>query len=295
MNASVYLFGEFNDVYTQYPDDYTISIFKKFLVNAKSTTQIAIHRDSNLMYYSYIWKPEPTKYIGFCIVLNGLFIKDIGALFYLFENIISNLVKEDKVNFDKQKNLIISVDKLYQNQEEIELLAESLRKGINRFELYSEPLPAVSFGTLKDSRKDFVINDNQREIVKSSYTNGYTYIYGPQGFNPIQSNSDKPIMQDSNLGFDELKPKQPQSNTESKAGKTDSGAIKSFSLVIIFFIVVNILLYYCYNQLYYYGNDSDYYYNDTICCDTVVVDEDYYSDEDTYEDYYSDEDTYEDY
>lgn len=186
-----------NDTYVQYPNDYTASIFKKFLISSKSTTQIAIHRDGNLMYYGYIWKPQQTTYIGLCVVLNNLLIKDIGALFFLFENTISNLVnKRMLVHDDGMGNLIINNNKLYQNQEEIELLAESLRAEFTKFESYAESLPPISFGTLKDSRKDFYMNDNQEEIVKSSYKNGYTYIYGSQEFNPIQSNSDKPVMQD---------------------------------------------------------------------------------------------------
>lgn len=252
MNASVYLFSELNGIYTQYPDDHTVSIFKKFLVNAKSTTQIAIHRDGNLMYYSYIWKSqgnliyynnilEQPQYIGFCVVLNGLFINDIRALFYLFDNTISNLVREDKivVNLNRLNNIIINVEKLYQNQEEIELLAESLREGFNRFEPYAEPLPPVSFGTLKDSRKDFAINDYQEEIVKSSYKNDYTYIYGQQGFNPIKSDNDEPVIQDNDFEFDALKQEQSQTNTLSESSEVNSdNTEKKGCLFVLFFIFI---------------------------------------------------------
>ncbi|MDE6721150.1 MAG: hypothetical protein K2J84_03260 [Bacteroidaceae bacterium] len=287
MNASVYLFSELNSFYIQYPDDHTASIFKKFLVNAKSATQIAIHRDGNLMYYSYIWKPKQTKYIGLCVVLNGLVIKDIGALFYLFENTISNLVNKGMLvhsdKMDRMGNPIINNDKLYQNQEEIELLAESLREGFNRFELYAESLPPVSFGILKDSQKDFAINDNQEEILKSSYTNGYTYIYGPQGFNPIKSNSNKPVMQDNDFEFDALKQEQPQTNTSSELYETNYSCMKRNFLIIgfgIIFIFIITLLCSIYNS-----SDENYYSSE----DTYNYEEDYYDSEDTYdyeEDYY---------
>lgn len=178
MNISVYLFGKLDSIYTQYPNDHTTSIFKKFLANAKSTTQIAIHRDSNLMYYGYIWKLQQEKYIGLCVVLNGLLLNRIDILFSLYEQTISNLIKEGKlvVNFNCKNNPIISVEKLYQTPKAIKLLAESLQELFNILEPYAEPLPAVNFGTLKDSSKDFVVDDNLKEIVKSSYTNGYTYI-----------------------------------------------------------------------------------------------------------------------
>lgn len=264
MNSSVYLFSELNGIYTQYPDDHTVSIFKKFLVNAKSTTQIAIHRDGNLMYYSYIWKPQQTKYIGLCVVLNGLFIKDIDALFYLFKNTISNLVNKGMLvhsdEMDRMGNPIINNDKLYQNQEEIELLAESLREGFNRFESYAEPLPPISFGTLKDSRKDFTINENREKILKSSYTNGYTYIYGRQGFNPIKSNSNKPVMQDE-FEFDALKQEQPQTNTSSELYETNYSCMKRDFLIIGFgiifiFIIALLCSNYSSNENYYDSEDT---------------------------------------
>ncbi|MDE5999135.1 MAG: hypothetical protein K2H04_03560 [Bacteroidaceae bacterium] len=251
MNASVYLFSELNDTYIQYPDDHTVSIFKKFLVNAKSTTQIAIHRDGNLMYYSYIWKPQQTKYIGLCVVLNGLFIKDISALFSWFENTIKSVV-----NFYEQNNSVISVTKTYQNEEDIERFVESLRKEFNRLEPYAESLPAISFGTLKDSSKNFSVNNNQEEIVKSSYTNGYTYI------KKWEKN-------------DAYKPKQPQSNMSEQWITT--GII--IGIVVIIFTIANNI-----NR-----SNSSYSYDSVI-----VEDKDYYGNEDTYKNDHANKDTYED-
>lgn len=190
MNVSVYLFGEFNSGYSQYPDDYTSSIFQKFSANVKSTTQIAIHRDGNLMYYGYIRKFQQDKYIGLCVVLNGLMLKRIDGLFSLFENTIFNLATNGKlVHFNEQVDLVTSVERLNWNREDIELLTEFLRAGFSRLEHDCTSLPAVSYGTSKDSCKEFVVDDDQDEIIKSSYTNGYTYIYKSKGFNTTRFNS----------------------------------------------------------------------------------------------------------
>ena len=54
MNASIYVFGKFNNGYSQFPDDYSSSIFETFHKHAKSVTQLSIHREGNLMYYGYI-------------------------------------------------------------------------------------------------------------------------------------------------------------------------------------------------------------------------------------------------
>lgn len=205
MNVTVYLFGEFLGGYMQYPDDYTSKIFQNFQVNAKMTTQIAIHRDGNLMYYGYIRKLEKDRYIGFCVVLNGLLLVRIAGLFTLFENIISNLVTKGRlIHFDEQGEIVTRVEKLYMNREEISLLAESLRGGFNRFENSVVSLPAISYGTVKDSVKNFVVEDDLNEIIKSTYTNGYTYIYKSKGFNTAQLNSYKGVLAKSYKEKEEL-------------------------------------------------------------------------------------------
>lgn len=205
MNVTVYLFGEFLGGYMQYPDDYTSKIFQNFQVNAKMTTQIAIHRDGNLMYYGYIRKLEKDRYIGFCVVLNGLLLVRIDGLFTLFENIISNLVTKGRlIHFDEQGEIVTRVEKLYMNREEISLLAESLRGGFNRFENSVVSLPAISYGTVKDSVKNFVVEDDLNEIIKSTYTNGYTYIYKSKGFNTAQLNSYKGVLAKSYKEKEEL-------------------------------------------------------------------------------------------
>lgn len=236
MNASVYLFGEFNSGYSQYPDDYAASIFQKFSANAKSTTQIAIHRDGNLVYYGYIRKLQQDRYIGLCVVLNGLILKRIDGLFSLFENTISNLVTNGKlIHFNEQGDLVTCVEKLYLNREEIDLLTESLRAGFKRFEAYSATLPAVSYGTSKDSSKDFVVDDEQEEIIKSSYTNGYTYVYKSKGFNTAQLNSYKGVLSRSYKEKQELAAK--LDALEKEHAKTLKQK-KQFKYVIIMFVIL---------------------------------------------------------
>ena len=236
MNASVYLFGEFNSGYSQYPDDYASSIFQKFSANAKSTTQIAIHRDGNLVYYGYIRKLQQGRYIGLCVVLNGLILKRIDGLFSLFDNTISNLVTNGKlIHFNEQGDLVTCVEKLYLNQEEIDLLTESLRAGFKRFEAYSATLPAVSYGTSKDSCKDFVVDDEQEKIIKPSYTNGYTYVYKSKGSNTAQLNSYKGVLSRSYKEKQELAAK--LDALEKEHAKTLKQK-KQFKYVIIMFVIL---------------------------------------------------------
>lgn len=236
MNATVYLFGEFNSGYSQYPDDYTSKIFRKFHENAKSMTQIIIHRDGNLMYYGYIRKLEQERYIGLCVVLNGLLLTRIDELFSLFENIISGLVTMGQlIHFNEQGDIITKVEKLYMNKEEIDLLNESLRAGFNRFKNYITTLPAVSFGTPKDSVKDFIFDDNLGDIIKSSYTSGYTFVYKSKNFNTAQMNSYKGVLNRVNNEKKELQDKLEKLHVEHVKTLRQK---KQFKFVIVLFIVL---------------------------------------------------------
>lgn len=188
MNASIYVFGKFNNGYSQYPDDYTSSIFETFHKHAKSVTQLSIHREGNLVYYGYIRKLEEKNYIGFCIVLNGLLVTQISQLFSLYEYSITNLVNKGYlIHFNNQGDIITNVEKLYLNQEEIAQLQNSFRFNLQKLD-YTE-LPPINYSKSKDSIKDFHVSDNIEDIIRSTHTNAYTFIYKTKGYNTTQLNS----------------------------------------------------------------------------------------------------------
>lgn len=207
MNSSVYIFGNLSSGYTQYPnDESTSSIFQKFYTKAKATTQIAIRRDGNLMYYAYIRKLEQGKYIGLCVLLNGAALTKFEGLFSLFENVISNLVtKGYLIKYNDSGNLIANTEHLYMNREEIDLVAESLKGGFDSMQSTAMKLPPVNYAISSESVKEFVVEDDAKEILKSSYTNGYTYIYKSKGFNTALMNSFQGVLSRVSRERDEFK------------------------------------------------------------------------------------------
>ena len=99
MNSSVYIFGNLSSGYKQYPYEETTSlIFREFYTKAKATTQIAIRRDGNLMYYAYIRQLEQGKYIGFCVLLNGVALTRFERIFSLFENVHETIHEGDEAH-----------------------------------------------------------------------------------------------------------------------------------------------------------------------------------------------------
>ena len=195
MNLSVYLFGDLSSGYTQYPNDYTRTIFNTFNQHSRATTQLTIHRDGDLMYYGYIRKLEDSNYIGLCAIVNGKIITQIDYLFTVFERIIESMVRNGYlIHFNDKGEIVSKIGQLYENKEEIDLITSNLQAAFNRFEGSSRPLPPVSYSTSKDSIKNYSIQDAEDEIIKSTYTNGYTFVYKSKSYNTAQMNSYKGII-----------------------------------------------------------------------------------------------------
>ncbi|MBQ0023884.1 MAG: hypothetical protein KBT29_11680 [Prevotellaceae bacterium] len=243
MNLSVYLFGDLSSGYTQYPNDYTKSIFEKFYQNSQATTQIAIHRDGDLIYYGYIRKLEDRNYLGFCTVINGKMITQIDQLFGIYEGIIETMVRNGYlIHFNDKGEVESKIGHLYENKEEIDLISSSLQSSFNRLEGTSKQLPSVSYAVSKDSVKSFSIQDSEDEILKSSYTNGYTFVYKSKGFNTAQMNSYKGIISRKDKEINELlsertKLKNEVSSLKNKQRNTTWVAILGFVAVILFGVV----------------------------------------------------------
>lgn len=236
MNVSVYLFGSFGKGYSQYPDDYSSSIFQSFAAGAMASTQIAIHRDGNLMYYGYIRQLGNGKYIGFCAVLNGLYLTQVNDLFALFEQEIFTLVAEGLlIHFNERGEIETNVERLYLNQGEVDTITQSLRAAFAKLEGQCEPLPAVNYGILKDSRQDFSIDDDPALIAKSSYSHGYTYIYKAEGYDTARLNSYKGVLAKS---YKEKKELQTQYDTLRKQHEKTLKEKKQFKKVLILTFVV---------------------------------------------------------
>lgn len=243
MNISVYLFGDFGHGFIQYPNDYSKTIFETFRHNAQATTQIAIHRDEDLMYYGYLRMLENDKYIGLCTVVNGKVITDIDSLFTVYERAIETMVRNGYlIHFDDKGEITAKIDILYENKEEIDLITSILQESFNRLESSSRPLPAVNYSIGSNSVASFSIQDNGEDIIKSSYSYGYTMVYKSKGFNTAQMNSYKGIIARKFHEIEELQNECNQLKGEVSSLKNKQRNIKWVALLGIVAIVFGLIL-----------------------------------------------------
>lgn len=244
MNNSVYIFGNLSKGYTQYPDEnFSAAIFQKFYTKVKATTQIAIHRDGNLMYYAYIRCIEQGKYIGLCVVLNNLMITKFDGIFSLYENVISNLVsKGHLIKFNERGDLVPNTEKLYMNVEEVDLVTESLKAGFDNLVSTARTLPPVNYSTSSDSTKDFSVEDSEEDILKSSYNNGFTYIYKSKNFNTVQLNSYKGVLSRISKERDKLKSECVRLSSQLAKAKAQQRNMKWISILGAIILILGVVI-----------------------------------------------------
>ncbi len=196
MNISTYVFGDLGNGFTQYPDDYTHDLFSQFCTEGKARTQLAIHRDDALMYYAYLRRLDGEKVLGLCCVINGSYICEVAELFTAFERIVGDMAREGcLVHYDDKGDVTAKVNHLYENRDELAQTMQWLNAAFATLDAHTKQLPPVNYSVSGTSQQHFSITDNSGEIVRSSYTNGYTYVSKERAFNTPQMNSYRGIIQ----------------------------------------------------------------------------------------------------
>lgn len=205
MNISFYLFGDFGSGYTQYPDDYSKSVFEVFHRHSKATTQIAIHRAGDLMYYGYVRELEGNDYLGMCVVVNGVVITQVNPLFDVFEGAVESMVRNGYlIHFNDKGEIAANAGQLYENREEIDRVTASVKVAFERLDATSKRLPPVNYGAAQDAVQSFSIQDDEAAIVRSSFSQGYTFVYKSRNYNTAQMNSYKGVIQRKNKEIEAL-------------------------------------------------------------------------------------------
>lgn len=261
MNNSIYIFGNMQQGYTQYPvDNTTLGIFQNFALNAKAQTQIAVHRDGALMYYGYIRKMGGEQYIGLCVLLNNVMFTTVTPLFSLFEKTIEMLAEKGLlIKFDIRGNIIANTQHLYMSKMEVDSISDWLHDRISHFERYTSPIPPIDYGVASGAVKVFSHQDNLQTIVESTHTNGSTFILKTEDYNTVNLDSYQSVLATISKKNEELQrqiqrleeEKQQQGKNLSEPEQTTTNRLRSSftkrkdsfvaSLLIIWFLFIILL------------------------------------------------------
>jgi hypothetical protein len=222
------------------------------------------------MYYVYIRKIDNRKYIGFAIAINGYYFTQIKPLFSLFEKKIEQLAEQGVIIcYSRDGELDTFLKSLVNEEEEVIEFTNSLQTEISEIKNYRR-IPQVNFEVSINSQKIFNENDNKSEIIKASYTFGYTIILKQESYDTVRSNSYRNKIKQMNAqnkeltkAIDELK----ETNKQILRQK------KQFKKVVFLFIAVIAcgIGIYCLNDNLNNTQDKLNSANDTINKKNVVI------------------------
>ncbi len=126
MNFSFYIYGTPNG-YNQYPADEKNRMFQEFAEKNKTESQLTVHRDGKLTYYTFLRKLSANKasYLGISLVFNGVYCKNSRKIFDVFAKVFFDIsLKGEILKFNKNGTNAFAVDKFVNKQVEIERIIE---------------------------------------------------------------------------------------------------------------------------------------------------------------------------
>lgn len=170
MNHTVYLFGDLGSGYTQFPDDYTKQFIQVQSTGLESITQIVLHREGNLVFYTYyrkfLSKGNQGCHIGFSVCFNSVYCTDINELFRIFENSITEMaITGNIIEYSNDGDIIASTNTLYLQTKEIDRLTSSIGVSIDNLPVESfYALPPLNYGGDKNSKHICLIEKAEEQI-----------------------------------------------------------------------------------------------------------------------------------
>lgn len=194
---SLYLFGNLGREYTQCINDYTSTKFKSFVAKSNANSQMIIHRDGVLMYYTYIRRlhneesSNMMRYIGISFVLNDALVKNIDILFAIFEGAITTIASRGTIlKYIPSGQIVANVEKIHQAQSEFAHIQSYLTNELSTFMLDNScELPPLDYSINSTEYKTYKFDDSREEILESLRVYPTVYIYKDENYENEESQS----------------------------------------------------------------------------------------------------------
>lgn len=237
MKATIYIFGNFSDGYSQYLDDNTRQVFTSISNNRISATEVIYHREGALSYYIYtreISKKDNT-FIGLCYVFNDILISDFSYLYDIFEDTITNIVVTGEIlEFNSDGSLTTKVSQLYSHDKELQRISDYMNSKLSSLGQYASKLPPVNFSISNSESKTFDYNDivEAKKAIKD-YSNIRVVKGDYYDTEALKGYSSKLKAQNAKIQSQD----QTISNLKDEVGKLKRQK-KQITLVVILFIVI---------------------------------------------------------
>ena len=160
-----YIFSYVSGNYQQYTSDHSEAFIKQCCIDCKDTHQIAIHRDGNLMYYSYFYKKNASSIYGLSVVCGEVCLNLKWLYEYLQKTLEVSANKGVLFNYDKQGQIRKNVVSFATEAAEIDNIFRDIKDDLERRPLFWEQLPPEDLSVPLTSKIALAFNDDDKAKI----------------------------------------------------------------------------------------------------------------------------------
>ncbi len=160
-----YIFSYVSGNYQQYTSDHSEAFIKQCCIYCKDTHQIAIHRDDNLMYYSYLYKKNASSIYGLSVVCGEVCLNLKWLYEYLQKTLEASANKGVLFNYDKQGQIRKNVVSFATEAAEIDNIFRDIKDDLERRPLFWEQLPPEDLSVPLTSKISLAFNDDDKAKI----------------------------------------------------------------------------------------------------------------------------------
>lgn len=177
MNCNIYVYGDFEKGYTQYPDNYTQAIIKGVISKVKNQgkCQVAICRNGDLTYLIYNYKYTNNKCFGFCLEFNKVCPHNINYIFNFFDSLIADILnKGTLLHYTTSGTILSGSSYLYEQSAIVDYYSNFIHLHLDDKQAQFRKLPPINRSVDYDRTVMAHIQDENCSV--ESALNGYNTI-----------------------------------------------------------------------------------------------------------------------
>lgn len=193
-----YIFSYVSGNYQQYTSDHSEAFIKQCCLDCKKTHQIAIRREGNLMYYTFLYRNNATSIYGFCVVCGEVCLNLKWLYKYLQKTLEASANKGVLFSYDKQGKVCKNVANFSSEVAEIDSVFRDIKENLERYPAYWEQLPPEDLSIPLTSKITFAFNDDDKAKITEALRHYHDVVVSMENTSPssfsqtiLRLNSDK--------------------------------------------------------------------------------------------------------
>lgn len=184
MILKIYIISYVSGNYQQYITDYSEICIKQSCIDCKDAHQIAIHRDGNLMYYTYLYKKDVSSIYGLSVVCGEVCLNLKWLYEYLQKMLEASANKGVLFNYDKRGQIQKNVANFATEAAEIDNIFRQIKGDLDRHPLFWDQLPPEDLSVPLASKISLVFNDDDKAKITEALRHYHNVVVTMENTSP---------------------------------------------------------------------------------------------------------------